>query len=266
VLAKPTDSLEAYDYVLRARPAAQHPTRANVAEARTLLKRAIDLDPNYAAAYAALAETYYFAPAMGWAESPAAFLSRGEEMAVKALSLDDTDVRAHIVLGRIHIFHQRYKQAEAEIERAIAINPNDAQGLGGRGDILMWLGQTEAAIETLEQAQRIDPDLNTTDRFALSLSYYLNRRYDAAIEQAELNLRQNPNAAFSRIVLAAAYAQQNRAEDTTRIVDVIRRTDPTFNPQEFGTKLLNSVDLEHLRDGLRKAGLEAAESGISPRN
>src|SRR5262249_44186796 len=206
VLAKPTESLEAYDYVLRARPALLHPTRANVAEARTLLKRAIDLDPGYAAAYAALAETYYIAPAMGWAESPAAFLSRGEEMAVKALSLDSGDVRAHIVLGRIHIFHQRYKQAEAEIERAIAINPNDAQGLGGRGDILMWLGQIGAAIETLEQAQRIDPDLNTTDRFALSLSYYLTGRYDAAIEQGELNLRQNPNASFNRIVLAAAYA------------------------------------------------------------
>ena len=264
VLAKPTESLEAYDYVLRARPASQHPTRANVAEARTLLKRAIDLDPNYAAAYAALAETYYIAPAMGWAESPAAFLSRGEELALKALSLDDADVRAHIVLSRIHIFHQRYKQAAAEIDRAIAINPNDAQGLGGRGDILMWLGETDAAIETLELAQRIDPDLNTIDRFALSLAYYLRRRYEAAIEQAELNLRQNANASFSRIVLAAAYAQQDRAEDSARVVEVIRRTDPTFDPKAFGTKFLNSVDLDHVRDGLRKAGLDAAETGVSP--
>jgi adenylate cyclase len=267
VLAKPTESLEAYDYVLRARPALQHPTRANVAEARTLLKRAIELDPNYAAAYAALAETYYIAPAMGWAESPAAFLSRGEELASKALSIDDAELRAHVVLSRIHLFHQRYKQAEAEIERAIAINPNDAQGLGGHGDILMWLGQTDAAIEALELAQRIDPDLNTMDRFALSLAYYLKRRYDAAIDQAELNLRQNPNASFSRIVLAAAYAQQDRAEDTARVVDIIRRTDPTFDPKEFGTKFLNSVDLDQVRDGLRKAGLDAAEADVSsPRN
>jgi TolB-like protein/DNA-binding winged helix-turn-helix (wHTH) protein len=61
VSAKPTESLEAYDYVLRARPALQRPARANNVEARAFLRRAIQLDPNYAAAYAALAETYHIA-------------------------------------------------------------------------------------------------------------------------------------------------------------------------------------------------------------
>ena len=89
VLAKPTENLEAYDYVLRARPALQRPTRANNAEARVLLKHATELDPSYAAAYAALAETYHIATAMGWAESPTAFLERAEDLASKALSLDD---------------------------------------------------------------------------------------------------------------------------------------------------------------------------------
>jgi TolB-like protein/DNA-binding winged helix-turn-helix (wHTH) protein/Flp pilus assembly protein TadD len=255
VFAKPTGNLEAYDYVLRARPALQHPTRANNVEARALLRRAIELDPNYAAAYAALAETYHIATSMGWAESPTAYLSRAEELAIKALSLDLSEVRARVILGRVHIFHQRYKEAEAEIERAIAINPNDARSLAGRGNILMWLGRTDAAIEALERAQRIDPDLNAIDRFALSLAYYLKRRYDAAIDQAELNLRGTASASFTRIVLAAAYAQQNRPDDAARVVTDIRRTDPTFDPQEFGTKFLNSVDLEHLRDGFRKAGL-----------
>lgn len=254
--AKPTESLEAYDYVLRARPAFQRPTHASNVEARALLRRAIRLDPNYAAAYAALAESYYIAVSWGWAESPTAFLSRAEEMANKALSLNDSEVRARIVLGRIHISYNRYEQAKAEMDRAIAINPSDAHGLAGRGNILMWLGQTDAAIEALELAQRIDPELNAIDRFALGLAYYLNRRYDAAIEQAELNLSKSEGANFNRVVLAAAYAQSDRAEDAARAVIAIRRLDPTFDPQTFGSKFLGPADLEHLRDGLRKAGLQ----------
>jgi TolB-like protein/DNA-binding winged helix-turn-helix (wHTH) protein/cytochrome c-type biogenesis protein CcmH/NrfG len=260
VLTKPTDSLEAYDYVLRARPALQRPARASIVEARVLLRRAIEIDQNYAAAYAALAETYFAAVSMGWAESPTEFMSRAQEMANKALSLDDSDVRAHIILGRIHIFYQRYEEAKAELDHATAINPSDANALAGRGNILMWSGQTDAAIETLELAQRIDPELNPLDRMALSLAYYLKGRYDAAIEQAELNLRKTTGANFSRVVLAAAYAQLGRSDDAARVVTTIHRIDPTFDAQEFGTKFLNAADLKHLRDGLRKADLSTEEA------
>jgi len=264
VLAKPTKSLEAYDYVLRARPALQRPTRAEIARARVLLRHAIAIDPNYADAYAALAETYYIATSMGWAETPTAVLDRAEGLANKALSIDDSEVRAHVILGRIHIFHRRYEQAKAELDRAIAINANDAHGIAGRGNILMWLGQTDAAIKDLELAQRIDPDLDAMDRFALSLAYYLKGRYDAAIEEAELNLRKNAGANFSRIVLAAAYARHDRAEDAARVVAAIRRFDPTFDARDFGTKFLKPADLEHLRDGLRQAGLYAGAPGSPP--
>jgi tetratricopeptide (TPR) repeat protein len=164
------------------------------------------------------------------------------------------EVRARIVLGRINIARHRYEEAQAEMARAITINPNNASALGGRGNVLMWLGQTDAAIALLEQSHRIDPELNAMDRFALSLAYYLKHRYAAAIEQAELNLRDTANN-FSRVVLAAAYAEDERTEDAARVVSVIRALDPTFDPQGFGTKFLNPLDLEHLRDGLRKAGL-----------
>ena len=260
---RPTESLEAYDYVLRARPALQRPTRANNVAARAFLRHAIQLDPNYAAAYSGLADTYHIAVSMGWAESPTDYLGRAEEMANTALSIDDSDVRAHIILGRIHIFYHRYERAMAELDRALAINPSDANGLAGRGNTLMWMGQTDAAIEALEAAERIDPEMNAVDRFALSLAYYLKHRYGAAIEQAELNLRDTVDANFSRDVLAAAFAQNNQPEDAARIVAKIHRVDPSFDPRTFGSKFLNPADLDHLRDGFRKAGLYVDE-GIPP--
>jgi adenylate cyclase len=222
------------------------------------LRRAIELDPNYGAAYAALADTFYTAASLGWAESPVAFLDRAEELAGKALALDDSEVRARTVLARVHLVRQRYQEARSEIERAIAINPNDPRGIAGRGNILLWLGQTDAAVDSLEQAHRIDTDLNPMDRFALGLGYYLQKRYDLAAQQAELNVRSNAWTGFSQVVLAAAYAQLGRADDAARAVDGVRRSDPTFDPREFGTKFVSAGDLAHLREGLVKAGLAAA--------
>jgi TolB-like protein/DNA-binding winged helix-turn-helix (wHTH) protein/Tfp pilus assembly protein PilF len=258
VSAKPTASFDAYDYLLRARPALRHPTRASIVEARELLRRAIALDPAYAAAHSALGETFHVAISMGWAESPAEYWKRVEVEAAEALRLDPADVRGRILLARSYIAFNRYPEAQTQIDRAIAINPNDADALAGRGNILVWLGETDAAIETLEFAQRIDPELNDYDSFALTLAYYLKSNYAAAIEQAELNLRRNPGAHFNRAVLAAAYAQLGRPQDASRVAEEIRRTDPTFEAAEFGSKFLNANDLERLRDGLRKAGLYTA--------
>jgi tetratricopeptide (TPR) repeat protein len=255
VLAKPTASFDAYDCLLRARSALQRPTRGGIVEARALLRRAIELDPNYAAAHSALGETFHVAVSMGWAESPDEYWKRVENNANEALRHDDSDVRARILLARRYIAYNQYEDAEAQIALAIANNPNDADALAGRGNVLVWLGKTDDAIETLELAQRIDPELNAFDRFALSLAYYLKGRYTASIEQAELNQRKNSDARFNQVILAAAYAQANRPEDAKRMAESIRRVDPTFEAATFGNKFHVPKDLANLREGLRKAGL-----------
>ena len=195
----------------------QQPTRAGIVEARDLLRRAIALDPNYAAAHSALGETFHVAISMGWAESPDEYWKRVETHAGEALKFDASDVRARILMARSFIAYNRHLEAQTQIDRAIAINPNDADALAGRGNILMWLGKTDAAIEALELALRIDPELNDFDRFALTLAYYLKQRYAEAIEQSELNLRRNPGARFNEPVLAAAYAQLGRSADAARV-------------------------------------------------
>jgi adenylate cyclase len=253
--AKPTESFDAYDCVLRARPALQRPTRAGLVEARALLRRAIELDPNYGAAHSALGDTFHAAVSMGWAESPDEYWSRVVEQANEALRLDAADVRARILLGRKYIAYNQFDEAQAQIDRAIAINPSDAEALAGRGNVLVWLGDADGAIESLELAQRIDPELNAFDRFALSLAYYLKHRYDASVEQSELNLRRNADARFNYVMLAVAHAEAGRALDAARAAEAVRRNDPTFDGAAFGNKFRNPRDLAQLREGLTKAGL-----------
>ena len=124
----------------------------------TLLRRAIELDPDYAAAHSALGETFHIAISMGWAEIPDEYWDRVVEQASEALRLDATDVRARILLGRKYIAYNQFDEAQKQIDRAIAINPSDADALAGRGNVLVWLGETDAAIESLEQALRSIPN------------------------------------------------------------------------------------------------------------
>jgi adenylate cyclase len=260
VAAKSPASFAAYDLLARARPALNSPTRAAVVEARALLRQAIELDPGYAAAHAALAETFHIAISMGWAESPDEYWQRAGELAARAIALDPAEVRAHVILGRIHLAYNRYSEAAAAIDRAIEMNPSDANGLAGRGNVLMWLGRTDAAIESLELARRIDPELNAFDRFALSLAYFLKGRYDAAIAEAQAIIAETPDANFARAVLVASYAELGRTEDAARAAAELRRSDPTFNATTFGNKFMNPDDLRRLRAAFRKAGLVGVEA------
>ena len=125
VATKPTESFDAYDFLLRARPALQRPSRAGIVEARDLIRQAIALDPEYAAAHWALGETFHVAISMGWAEFPDQYWERVEQHAGEALKIDASDVRARVLMAA-HLAYNRHLEAQTEIDRAIAINPNDA--------------------------------------------------------------------------------------------------------------------------------------------
>jgi adenylate cyclase len=143
----------------------------------------------------------------------------------------------------------------AELERAIAINPNDADALAGRGAVLVWSGRTEGGTTVLETARRIDPALNVFNRFALALGNYLMGRYDPAIAILVRNISEAPNDSYNGALLAASYAQEGRGEDAARAVETVRRVDPAFDADTFGSQLQRQTDRDRVREGLRKAGL-----------
>ena len=155
-LAKPTSNLAAYEYVLRGRAAWSHDTRESNDEAVDLFQRAIDLDPNYADAYAALGGAYVEAVVSGWSEFLMEDLERAAALAQKALTLNPATTRAYHVLGAVHGFRKRYDLALAQIDRALGFNPSDAGNYVQRGTLLVMAGRAGEALQWLEGALHFD--------------------------------------------------------------------------------------------------------------
>jgi len=254
-LAKPPDNLDAYDLVLRGRAELRRATRSNNREARRLLERALELDPNYAAASAGLGLAYYDMAMFGWSEFPEDMFARAEQLAQKALSIDTENLEAHRILSRIHSIQAQYERALVEIDRALALNPSDAESHSQRGSTLLWMGRLEEAIAALESAFALNPNQEVNYVIDLGLAYYTSRRHDDAVKFLEREALRHPDAVFISAVLAAAYGQLGRTADAEQMVQTVRRRLPVFDPRTFGSRFQNRAHHEYLVEGLRKAGL-----------
>jgi adenylate cyclase len=254
--AKPTESLEAYELVLRARELMRATQRSANREARALIAQAIKMAPNYAEAYAALAFAELQRAFFGWMEDPADGMRRSEQAARRALAIDDpgANARALAILGNIHSFTGNYEAALADADRAIALNPSDAIARSLRGGILLWTGKIDESIAASEAALRYDPRLPAEGMFNLALAYYLSGRYREAAQTATA-VEPSSRTVFLRAVQAAALAQIGDDEAAHRVADEVRRLDPFFNVKLFGQRLVNPAHRETAQEGLRKAGL-----------
>jgi TolB-like protein/class 3 adenylate cyclase len=254
--AKPPESLEAYDLVLRARELMRAVERSTNREARSLLTQAIRLSPSYAEAHAALAHAEFQRAAFGWMEDPADGLRRSEQAARRALAIDDpgANARALALLGNIHTFTGNYEAALLDADRALELNASDSVAHSLRGGILLWTGKIEESIAASERARRFDPRLSTEGIFNLALAYYLAGRYrDAAQTVAAVEPR--ARSGFLHAVHAAALAQLGDAEGARRAAEEMRRQDPFFEVERFGTRLVDPAHRAKAQEGLRKAGL-----------
>ncbi len=258
VLARPTGNLAAYEYVLRGRDLLSHATRESNDEAGELFQRAIDLDPHYADAYAALGGSHYEAVVSGWSEFRTDELNRSEELAQKALSLDPTTTRAYRVLAFVYLFSKRFDLALVQIDRALEINPSDADNFAYRGTILTWSGRPADALPWLEGALRFDRG-NAIAAGRLCMAYYLLRRYADASEACIRSLSNNPGRSDQMLghpTLAAAYAEAGRKADADAERGIAMRLWPLFDAQAFAAQFGTEEAQAQMLDGLRKAGFD----------
>ncbi len=253
--AKPTQNLEAYELVLRARARLTRASRRSNREARRLFERAIELDPDYAAAYAWLARAYYHMARDGWTEFADRDLKRGEEHALKALAIDPDSVEAHRTLGRIYGIRFQLDRAIAEIDKAIGLNSSYAEAYGDRGLILLWIGRLKEAAEALDTAFAYDPNLAADFVFAHGLTHYSLRRHAEAVKILERGASVYPNFVFIQATLVAAYGQLGRVDEARRNAEKVRSLMPIFDPRSFGRRFQNRAHYDYLMDGLRKGGM-----------
>ncbi len=255
VFAQSKPKFPAYDVTLQARALVRTLTRQDNFKARKLFRRSIDLDSSYSPAYAGLGRTHLNAVLFGWTDAPERELRNAEELARRAIDLDETCVDAHRLLAGVHLQRRQHHLAILELERAIVLNPKDADSHARQGIAFVYAGRIEAAIRSLELALRIDPNRSADAQMHLGIAYYLHDQYEVALIWLERASARNPENVFIRIVLAATYAQLNNREQAQRQADAVRRLDPFFSSEQFGRLFVESQHRSHIVDGVRKAGL-----------
>ena len=151
-----TNSIEAYDLVLRGIALYFQFRKESHAMARQMFERAIALDPNYARAYVSVAWLYFVDWEFQWTEAPAA-LDRSLEAARKAVALDDSLSDAHTLLGWDSLWKKQHDFAIAELERAVSLNANSAPAYTFLAEALNFSGRPDEAIGFAKKAMRLDP-------------------------------------------------------------------------------------------------------------
>ncbi len=211
--ARPTESSEAHQLYLRGRFFMEKRTPGDLNKAENYFNQAIAQDPNYAAAYAGLADCYVLLPQ--WKQGPVAeYLSKARAAANKALQIDGNLADAHVSLGMV-AFGEKLdlREAKREFERAIQLNPNYALAHYCLGySVLLALGNHDQAIAALKRAIELDP-VSSVINTNLGCAYILARRYPEAIVQLRKTIELNPGFAYAHAILGEALELNGQLDD-----------------------------------------------------
>ena len=200
-----TENPEAYQLYLKGRFYWNKRTGDGARKAIGYFQQAIEIDPNYALAYAGLADAYQLLNLFADASPQEAF-TKAKTAAKRALEIDETLAEAHTSLAQAVFFYDRnYPEAQREYQRAIQLNPNYATTHQWYGvTYLAKMGRFDEAIAELKRAQELDP-LSLPINADFGNTYIQARQYDKAIEQLRKTLEMDQSFYFAHALLGMAY-------------------------------------------------------------
>ena len=252
-----TRNVEAWSCLTRAVRYAANVTREENQTARKLVEEALQLDPNYAAAWVWLGLIYCDDVRFLWASASDESLAKAAECAERARALDDDYSELHALLGDIHLIRDEFDAAIDSCERAVALDPNGAYVTAYLGNALNWAGRPEEALNLARKAMRFSP---LHPSWYVGVAAHANRllgRYEEAVVFYQKAIKQTPDTIFLHIGLTASYAEMGRQDDARTQAAEVLRIDPRFSIGRYAMALTHKQP-EHTQrslEALSAAGL-----------
>ncbi|GMQ77115.1 MAG: adenylate/guanylate cyclase domain-containing protein [Gammaproteobacteria bacterium] len=261
---KRTESMTAYDCLLRGNKYFHRLTHEDLLEARRLYQKAIELDPQFAQAISHLAAVDNLATALGWEAED--LRPDTMETVQRALALDSDDNWSRLVLGWTLLRQQRFDESEEQFEKALALNRNDAECVAWVALAFVFLGRADEASELVNQAMRLNPLHQNYYHMVSGHAAFFTGRYDDAARDFKQG---REYGIWHHANLAAAYGQMGRVEEAraeaAMFVEARRRhlesNGTPFPASELElaarrmVRIRRQNDRDRYLDGLRKAGL-----------
>jgi len=271
---KEITQLEAYDCWLRGYEYLRRGTIRDDEKARQFFNHALEIDPHYSRAYAGLSLSYFNEWTCQFWEKWEVTLKAAKEYALKATHYGSNDHIVQMILGRVLLYHRDFETAEKHINKALDLNPNDADALVQLANCKALLGDGKTGVELFNKAVRLNPFHQQWYNLYGALCHFVNEDYDTAIKLAE----EIPPVLWVDLpaYLAAAYTYKSNSEKSDYYIKLYLKNfrekitygrDPlpgeafdwviAVNPYKF------EKDSQRLIIGLEKAGLMRNEQGQS---
>lgn len=257
---KPTESLDAYDYYLRAMAKLHSGSREAIEQALPMFYQAIELDPEFASAYGMAAWCHFWRKLNGWMDDRPAEIAEGIRLARLAVTLGRDDAVALTRGG--HALAHLAGEVDAGIallDRARLLNPNLAPAWFLGGILRALHGETDAAIENLNHAVRLsplDPEMFRM-QVGMALAHFFAGHFDAAADWAEKALGNLPSLLIAAALVAASHALGGRMEKANLAMQRLQKLDPSLRlcTLRDWLPIQRPEDFARFVDGLRLAGL-----------
>src|SRR5262245_4728441 len=259
---KPTESLDAYDFYLRGLANFYKWTREANNEALRLYYKAIELDPDFPAAYAAAAACFSTRKAFHWVVDREQEIAEARRLARRAVQLGKDDATA-LALAGFTLAHvvKELDDGAAFLDQGLSVSPNLAVGWFSGGWIKVWLGEPDRAIERFAHGMRLSP-IDPRAGFmqvGMAHAHFFAGRYDEAVSWAKMALRERPDSHAALRIAAASCALAGPDEEAKNVTARLLEIDAAFRISSFLQNALGPYRKpehpEKYASALRKAGL-----------